>query len=139
LSANGRETAASELGCPVLPLIETESTMETAAECYRHAVQCDHLAKFALSDADRDVMLAARDEPFKRVSVYGSAGSSCGQRIHDPRCLKAIGRYFIFSLFVLRASLSSPAVAEQPLAGHGWYPYLDFSAARVLPISLSTL
>ena len=33
--------------------------METAAECYRHAVQCDHLAKFALSDADRDVMLAA--------------------------------------------------------------------------------
>ena len=43
LSANGRETAASELGCPVLPLIETESTMETAEECYRHAVQCDHL------------------------------------------------------------------------------------------------
>ena len=33
--------------------------METAADCYRHAVQCDHLAKFALSDADRDVMLAA--------------------------------------------------------------------------------
>ena len=33
--------------------------METAAECYRRAVQCDHLAKFALSDADRDVMLAA--------------------------------------------------------------------------------
>ena len=33
--------------------------METAADCYRHAIQCDHLAKFALSDADRDVMLAA--------------------------------------------------------------------------------
>ena len=59
LSANGRETAASELGCPVLPLIETESTMETAEECYRHAVQCDHLAEFALSEKDRDVMLAA--------------------------------------------------------------------------------
>lgn len=58
-SANGRETAASELGCPVLPLIETESTMETAEECYRHAVQCDHLAEFALSEKDRDVMLAA--------------------------------------------------------------------------------
>jgi predicted glycosyl hydrolase (DUF1957 family) len=59
LSANGRETAAPELGCPVLPLVETESTMETAEECYRHALQCDHLAEFALSDADRDVMLAA--------------------------------------------------------------------------------
>jgi hypothetical protein len=34
-------------------------TIETAADCHRHAVQCDHLAKFALSDADRDVMLAA--------------------------------------------------------------------------------
>ena len=33
--------------------------METAADCYRHALQCGHLAKFALSDADRDVMLAA--------------------------------------------------------------------------------
>jgi predicted glycosyl hydrolase (DUF1957 family) len=33
--------------------------METAVDCYRHAFQCDHLAKFALSDADRDVMLAA--------------------------------------------------------------------------------
>jgi len=33
--------------------------MDTAADCYRHAVQCDHLARFALSDADRDVMLAA--------------------------------------------------------------------------------
>ena len=33
--------------------------METAEECYRHAIQCDHLAKFALSYADRDVMLAA--------------------------------------------------------------------------------
>jgi hypothetical protein len=33
--------------------------METAADYYRCAVQCDHLAKFALSDADRDVMLAA--------------------------------------------------------------------------------
>ena len=33
--------------------------METAADCYRRAVQCDHLAKFALSDADRDMMLAA--------------------------------------------------------------------------------
>ena len=43
----------------MLPLIETESTMETAAECYRHAVQCDHLAEFALSEKDRDVMLAA--------------------------------------------------------------------------------
>ena len=34
-------------------------TIETAADCHRYAVQCDHLAKFALSDADRDVMLAA--------------------------------------------------------------------------------
>ena len=34
-------------------------TIETAADCHRHAVQCDHLAKFALSDADRDVTLAA--------------------------------------------------------------------------------
>jgi hypothetical protein len=34
-------------------------TMETAADCYRHAVRCDHLAKFALSDADRDATLAA--------------------------------------------------------------------------------
>jgi hypothetical protein len=33
--------------------------METAEDCYRHAVQCDHLAEFALSEADRDVMLAA--------------------------------------------------------------------------------
>ena len=33
--------------------------METAADCYKHAVRGDHLAKFALSDADRDVMLAA--------------------------------------------------------------------------------
>ena len=33
--------------------------METAADCYRHAVQCDHLAEFALSEKDRDVMLAA--------------------------------------------------------------------------------
>ena len=33
--------------------------METAEECYRHAVQCDHLAKFALSEKDRDVTLAA--------------------------------------------------------------------------------
>ena len=33
--------------------------METAADCYRHAVHCDQLAKFALSDADRDMMLAA--------------------------------------------------------------------------------
>jgi hypothetical protein len=33
--------------------------METAADCYRHAIQCDHLAKFALSNADRDAMLAA--------------------------------------------------------------------------------
>ncbi|GEP61049.1 hypothetical protein [Reyranella soli] len=33
--------------------------METAADCYRHALQCDQLAKFALSDADRDVTLAA--------------------------------------------------------------------------------
>ena len=33
--------------------------METAANYYRRAVQCDHLAKFALSDVDRDVMLAA--------------------------------------------------------------------------------
>jgi hypothetical protein len=36
--------------------------METAADCYRRAVQCDHLAKFALSDADRDVVLAASKE-----------------------------------------------------------------------------
>ena len=34
-------------------------TIETSADCHRYAVQCDHLAKFALSDADRDVMLAA--------------------------------------------------------------------------------
>ena len=34
-------------------------TIETAADCHRHAGQCDHLAKFALSDADRDVTLAA--------------------------------------------------------------------------------
>jgi hypothetical protein len=34
-------------------------TMETAADCYGHAVRCDHLAKFALSDADRDATLAA--------------------------------------------------------------------------------
>ena len=34
-------------------------TIETAADCHRHAAQCDHLAKFALSDADRDVTLAA--------------------------------------------------------------------------------
>jgi len=33
--------------------------METATDYYRRAVQCDHLAKFALSEADRDVMLAA--------------------------------------------------------------------------------
>ena len=33
--------------------------METAADCYRRAGQCVHLAKFALSDSDRDVMLAA--------------------------------------------------------------------------------
>ena len=43
----------------MLPLIETESTMETAEECYRRAVRCDHLAEFALSEKDRDVMLAA--------------------------------------------------------------------------------
>ena len=34
-------------------------TIETAADCHRYAVQCHHLAKFALSDADRDMMLAA--------------------------------------------------------------------------------
>ena len=34
-------------------------TIETAADCHRRAAQCDHLAKFALSDADRDVTLAA--------------------------------------------------------------------------------
>jgi hypothetical protein len=33
--------------------------METAEACYRHAVQCDHLAEFALSEADREAMLAA--------------------------------------------------------------------------------
>jgi predicted type IV restriction endonuclease len=59
LSINGRATAASGLGCLVLPLVETESPMETAEECYRHAVRCDHLAEFALSEKDRDVMLAA--------------------------------------------------------------------------------
>ena len=30
-----------------------------AVHYYRHAVQRDHLAKFSLSEADRDVMLAA--------------------------------------------------------------------------------
>jgi hypothetical protein len=33
--------------------------METAEDCYRHALQCDHLAEFALSETDRDAMLAA--------------------------------------------------------------------------------
>ena len=34
-------------------------TIETAADCHRHALHCDQLAKFALSDADREVTLAA--------------------------------------------------------------------------------
>ena len=33
--------------------------MQTAEEYYRYAVRCDHLAEFALSEKDRDVMLAA--------------------------------------------------------------------------------
>jgi predicted glycosyl hydrolase (DUF1957 family) len=39
--------------------MEAEIPMETAEDYHRHAVQCDHLAKFALTEADREVMLAA--------------------------------------------------------------------------------
>ena len=40
--------------------VEDEKSAPAAMlECYRHSIQCDHLAKFALSYADRAVMLAA--------------------------------------------------------------------------------
>ena len=53
-------------------------TIETAADCHRHAAQCDHLAKFALSDADRDVMLAAA------VNWRKLAGNAEGRKPAQP-------------------------------------------------------
>jgi hypothetical protein len=66
--------------------------METAADCYRHAVHCDHLAKFALSDADRDLMLAAAVNWRKLAGSAEEAEKTAKQELQRSALLDDQGR-----------------------------------------------
>ena len=59
-------------------------TIETAADSHRHAAQCDHLAKFALSDADRErVRLRLGAEFIEHVNDLWPRG----EPVATPRCV----------------------------------------------------